>query len=643
MQELMKKIKHHNMLYYKENKPEITDAEYDELKRKAIEVRKDIGVGTEPDGRFGKVTHLSPMLSLDNSYTEQDLERFLTRIKKLLNADKLEIVCEPKIDGLSFSAVYEDGVFMRASTRGNGYCGEDVTRNVMTITGFPKVLPNVEGRLEIRGEVYISNDDFLELNKNNDFANPRNAAAGSLRQLDPNITASRPLKYFTYCLLGGAEKTQSEVLNKLEELGFCVNQHRFLAKSLGEMLQFYDKIYSCRCDLGFDIDGIVYKVNDLGLHGKLGSTNKYPKWAVAHKFPAAHGKTKLEKILIQVGRTGILTPIAQLAIINIGGVQVSRASLHNFDEIRRKDVREGDIVVVERAGDVIPKIVEVDKNSRLPDAPEFEFPKVCPECGSSVQKVEGEAAIRCSGVTCKAQIVEKLKHFVSKEAFDIVGLADKQIEFFYDIGLIQQVLDIFTLKEKLKEFDLEAYNGWGPKSIENLLNSINSRRTISLDRFICSLGIRFVGQYVAKLLADYYVSFENWYSSMVKLQNQPYLNSITGIGEKITGSIRAFFSDQQNINMLNNLASHLKILPVDNNKCSSTLNGKIIVFTGSLLTMDRNEAKAKVESLGGKVTSDVSRSTNFLVVGNKPGSKYKRAMELGVRILTEEELYKMIA
>ncbi|WP_168464643.1 NAD-dependent DNA ligase LigA [Wolbachia endosymbiont of Ctenocephalides felis wCfeT] len=645
-QELRQKIEYHNLLYYQKNKPEITDAEYDILKQKAVELGEEIEVGSELDSRFGKVKHSEPMLSLGNAYNEQDIEKFITKVKKLLNVSKLEIMCEPKVDGLSFSAVYEDGRFIKAATRGDGDYGEDITKNIATIKDFPQVLSGIKDRLEVRGEAYIRNDDFLKLNENNDFANPRNAAAGSLRQLDPNITANMPLKYFAYSLLGGEEKTQDEVLNRLEGLGFCVNKHRFLAKSVDEMLQFYNGIYNCRCNLGFDVDGIVYKMNDLKLHSKLGSTNRAPKWAIAHKFPAAYGKTKLEKILIQVGRTGVLTPIAKLTPINVGGVIISRASLHNYEEIKRKDIREGDIVVVARAGDVIPHIVEVDKDSRLPNAPKFIFPEVCPECGSRIEKVDGETAIRCSGeFTCKAQIIEKLKHFVSQEAFAIIGLADKQIEFFYDIGLIQQIPDIFTLEEKLKEFDLEAYNGWGKQSIANLLNSINSRKTISLDRFISSLSIRFIAQGTAKLLAKHYVFFENWQNSMMKLQcyeSFSELMSIDGIGEKTAESIRSFFSNQQNVNMLNNLVSHLNILPVDNNKRSSALSGKIIVFTGTL-KMSRDEASNKARSMGAQVSSSVSSKTHFLVVGQNPGSKHKKAVELGIKILREEERLSLVA
>ncbi|APR98618.1 NAD-dependent DNA ligase LigA [Wolbachia endosymbiont of Folsomia candida] len=645
-QELKQKIAYHNLLYYQNNKPEITDAEYDALRQRAAEIEEEIQVGAEPDGRFGKVKHLEPMLSLANAYNQEDMEKFLSRVTKLLNINKLEIVCELKIDGVSFSAIYEDGKLVKAATRGNGSEGEDITKNITTIKNFPKALPGIKGRLEIRGEVYISNSDFLKLNENNEFANPRNAAAGSLRQLDPNVTAKRPLKYFAYCLIGGEEKSQYAVLNRLRELGFCVNGHQLLANSLDGMLQFYDKIYSCRCDLGFDVDGIVYKINDLKLHNKLGNTNKAPRWAVAYKFPAACGKTKLKKIVVQVGRTGVLTPLAELEPINVGGVFISRASLHNYDEIKRKDIREGDIVTVIRAGDVIPYIAEVDKSLRSPDAQKFVFPEVCPKCGSRVEKVEGEVAIRCSGeFTCEAQIIEKLRHFVSQEAFSIVGLGDKQIEFFYNLGLIKQISDIFTLEKRLNQFNLQEHHGWGERSIANLLNSINSRRTISLDKFICSLGIRFIGQYVSKLLADYYVSFENWYNSMVKLQSYDSfseLNEIKGVGEKIAESIRSFFSNQQNVNMLNNLVRHLKITPADNNKRSAAISGKVVVFTGTLLTLSRTEAKEQAESLGAKVSSGVSSNTDFLVVGNEPGSKYKKAMELGIKVLSEEEWCELV-
>ncbi|WCR53280.1 MAG: DNA ligase [Wolbachia endosymbiont of Ctenocephalides orientis wCori] len=457
------------------------------------------------------------------------------------------------------------------------------------------------------------------------------------------------MKIMTSCLLGGKEKTQYEVLDKLEKLGFCVNQHRFLAKSPDEILEFYDKIYDCRCSLGYEIDGVVLKLNSLELHNRLGNTNTAPRWAIAYKFPAACGKTKLKKIVIQVGRTVVLTPIAELEPINIEGVLVSRASLHNYDKIKRKDIREGDIVTVIRAGDVIPYIAEVDKSFRSLDAPEFEFPKVCPECGSgAVHKVEDEAAVRCTNeFTCKAQAIEKLKYFISQEAFDIVGLADKQIEFFYNIGLIQQVPDIFTLEEKLKEFDLEAYNGWEQKSIANLLSSINIRRTISLDRFICSLGIRFIGEYVAKLLAHHYRSFDNWYKSMLQLSTSSKafseLVNTNRVGEKIVESLRSFFAEECNVEMLNNLVSHLQILSTATSNNNAILNNKTIVFTGELLNMSRNEAKAKAESLGAHVSSSVSSKIYFLVVGQNPGSKYKKALNLGVKILSEGEWCKILS
>ncbi|XCA33565.1 MAG: NAD-dependent DNA ligase LigA [Wolbachia endosymbiont of Polyergus mexicanus] len=651
-EKLQDQINYHNVLYHQKNKPEISDAEYDELKKKLAEIEAQFpeiyatqdSVGAPPDERFSKVEHQEPMLSLENAYDEQGVEKFLSKIKRFLIEDKIEILCEPKIDGLSFSAIYEDGRFVKAATRGDGFLGEDVTHNVATIKGFPKSLQGVQGRLEVRGEIYISNSDFLKLNENDEFANPRNAAAGSLKQLDANITASRPLRYFAYSLIGGTERSQSEVLERLEVLGFCVNEHRSLTSSLDGMLKFYNETYDRRYNLDYDIDGIVYKVNDLVLQNRLGSTHKAPRSALAYKFSAVYAKTKLNKIFIQVGRTGVLTPVADLVPVNIGGVLVSKASLHNQDEIKRKDIREGDIVTIKRAGDVIPQIIEVNRDSRLPNTPEFVFPGVCPECGSKVRQVEGEVAVRCpEEFACKAQIIEKLKHFVSKDAFDIVGLGDKQIEFFYDLGLIKQIHDIFTLEEKLDEFNLEGQSGWGEKSIANLLNSIQSRRVITLDRFIFSLGIRFIGQVAAELLADYYVSYDNWYNSMIELSSDnTELVGIDGIGKKGAESLESFFSKEHSIKMLNDLTACLQILPVSSNSSDSILNNKIIVFTGKLLAMSRGEAKVRAKTLGAKVSSHLSAKTDYLIAGEKPGSKYKKAVELGVEILDEDQWHKVI-
>ncbi|MGL9731687.1 MAG: NAD-dependent DNA ligase LigA [Wolbachia sp.] len=664
---LQMQIDYHDVLYHQKNKPEITDAKYDELKRKLTEIKEQFpeihatkdSVGASPDERFSKVEHQEPMLSLENAYDEEGVKRFLFKVKRFLIEDEIEILCELKIDGLSFSAIYEDGRFVKAATRGDGFIGEDVTYNVATIKCFPKFLQGVQGRLEVRGEIYISNSDFLKLNENNEFANPRNVAAGSLKQLDANVTASRPLRYFAYSLIGGTEKSQSEVLERLEELGFCVNEHRFLTSSLNGMLKFYNEIYDRRYNLDYDIDGIVYKVNDLVLQNRLGGTHKAPRSALAYKFSAVYAKTKLNKIFIQVGRTGVLTPVADLVPVNIGGVLVSRASLHNQDEIKRKDIREGDVVTIKRAGDVIPQIVRVDKGSRHTDAPEFVFPEVCPECGSEVQ-IEG-AAIRCpKEFTCRAQIIEKLKHFVSKDAFDIVGLGEKQIKFFYDLGLVKQIPDIFTLGEKLNEFNLEEQSGWGEKSITNLLNAIQSRKVITLDRFIFSLGIRFIGQVGAALLANYYVSYDNWYSSMIKLLSDDAeigidgaekkaakslsdeLLGIDGIGEKVAKSLESFFSKEHNIKMLKDLTDYLQILPVISNSSDSILNNKVIVFTGKLLIMSRGEAKVRAKALGAKISSNLSAKTDYLIAGEDPGSKYKKAVELSIEILDEEQWHKMI-
>ncbi len=598
---LQEEIKRHNELYYRENISEITDAEYDELVKK-VDIQT---VGTAPDRRFLEVEHIVPMLSLDKAHGRDEVEEFLARVKKLLNVHELEIICEPKIDGLSFSAIYEDGMFIKGLTRGDGHYGEDVTKNVATIAGLPKVLPDVKGRLEVRGEVYIRNDDFLKLNENNGFSNPRNTASGSLRQLDPKVTASRPLRYFAYSLIGGTENTQSEVLNTLKKLGFCVNEHQCLAKNVDEMLGFYNRIYNDRYSLGYDIDGVVLKVNNLTLQSRLGNTNKAPKWAIAHKFPAAQGKTKIKKISVQVGKTGVLTPIAELVPINIGGMVVIRANLYNKDEIKRKDIREGDVVVVERAGDVIPKIIDVDKSFRSPNAPKFVFPDTCPECESAVDIFEDEAAVRCSGENvCPAQQIEKLKYFVSQ--LDITGFGDKQIEFFYDLGLIRKISDIFALEEKLKNFNLSELNGWAEKSVSNLLNSLNSRKTITLEKFISSLAIRFVGPSVAKIIAKHYTSYESWYEAMVQLSYDSKapdkLMSINGVGENTTYSLEEFFSEEDNIEMVNDLAAQLNILPVVANTSNSIFNGKTVVFTGKLSKMERNEAQALMESLGGIVS-----------------------------------------
>ncbi|WP_353287888.1 NAD-dependent DNA ligase LigA [Wolbachia endosymbiont (group B) of Gerris lacustris] len=642
-EKLQDQINYHNILYYQKSKPEISDAEYDELKKKLAAIEPEAyatqdSVGAPPDERFSKVEHQEPMLSLENAYDEQGVEKFLSKIKRFLIEDEIEILCEPKIDGLSFSAIYEDGKFVKAATRGDGFIGEDVTHNVATIKDFPKFLQDVQGRLEVRGEIYISNSDFLKLNENNEFANPRNAAAGSLKQLNANITAKRPLRYFAYFLFGGIEKSQSEVLEKLERLGFCVNEYRSLTSSLNGMLKFYNEIYDCRYNLDYDIDGIVYKVNDLVLQSRLGSTHKAPRSALAYKFSAVYAKTKLNKIFIQVGRTGILTPVADLVPVNIGGVLVSRASLHNQDEIKRKDIREGDVVTIKRAGDVIPQIVKVDEGSRHANMPEFVFPDICPECGSKVQ-IEG-VAVRCPGeFTCKAQIIEKLKHFVSKDAFDIVGLGEKQIKFFYDLSLIRQIPDIFILEERLKEFSLKEHHGWGEKSIANLLSAIQNRRVITLDRFIFSLGIRFIGQVAAELLANYYVSYDNWYNSMSS--NDVELVGIDGIGEKVAESLKSFFSQERNIKMLNDLTAYLQILSVSSNSSDSFLNNKIIVFTGKLRAMSRGEAKVRAKVLGAKISSSLSTKTDYLIAGEDPGSKYKKAMELGVEVLDEEQWNKL--
>ncbi|WFW29829.1 MAG: NAD-dependent DNA ligase LigA [Wolbachia endosymbiont of Menacanthus eurysternus] len=667
---LQMQINYHNTLYYRDNKPRIIDAEYDKLKRKLIDIKKQFswnytvqdGIGAIPDKRFSKIKHYEPMLSLESAYDEEGVEKFLCKIKRFLIEKEIEILCELKIDGLSFSAIYDNGKFIKAATRGDGFIGEDVTCNVATIKGFPKFLQGMcVGRLEVRGEIYISNSDFLKLNESKKFSNPRNAAAGSLKQLDSSVTADRPLKYFTYSLIGGEERSQSEILEKLERLGFCVNEHRCLVSNLDEMLGFYNEMYNRRYNLDYDIDGVVYKVNDVILQSRLGNTRRAPRSALAYKFSAIYAKTKLNKIFIQVGRTGILTPVADLVPINIGGVLISRASLHNRDEIRRKDIREGDIVMIKRAGDVIPQIIKVDKDSRCAGMPRFIFPKVCPECDSEVQ-IDG-ISIRCpEEFTCKAQIIEKLRHFASRDAFNIIGLGEKQINFFYKLGLIRRIPDIFILERKISELNKvgKQFN-FGRKSIINLLNVIQNRKVVTLDRFIFSLSIRYVGQVVAELLANYYFSYTNWYNSMTRLLSNNFegdllyntkkktakffideLMSISGIGDKVVKSLRFFFSRENNIKMLSDLVTHVRILPVNVNFRSSVLNNKVVVFAGKLFSMSREEAKVRAKTLGAKITSNLSVRTDYLIKGEGSESKYKKAIELGIEVLDEHQWNKII-
>jgi DNA ligase (NAD+) len=574
------------------------------------------------------------MLSISNGFSQEDITDFIERIQSFLGTtENIELFCEPKIDGLSFSLRYIDGKLVSAATRGDGTEGEDITANIKTISNLPQIIPYKE-TIEIRGEVYMSHADFAELNKDGEFANPRNAAAGSLRQLDPAVTAERKLSYFVYSAVGDLADTQASIIAKLATLGFATNPLNKLCANIDEIMANYNHMYNERPNLPYDIDGMVYKVNRTDYQERLGALSRTPRWAIAHKFPAQQAKTILEDIIIQVGRTGALTPVAVLKPVTVGGVVVSRATLHNEDEIMRKDIRIGDTVTLQRAGDVIPQIVAVDLEARLASAAtkEFRFPHICPECGSHTIREEDEAVRRCTGgLICKPQAMARLEHFVSRKAFDIEGLGGKNLEDLNEF--IQTPADIF----KLRAEQVEGREGWGKKSAENLINSINSRRVISLDKFIYSLGIRHIGESTAKLLAKNFKTLE-----AIRNADLDSLSSIDGIGPAAAEELIGFFSEEHNQQLITALLHQITVEDFVVNTTESPITDKTVVFTGSLTKMSRDEAKARAESLGAKVSSSVSKRTDYVVAGEDAGSKLKKAAELGVQVLSEDEWIKLI-
>jgi len=568
----------------------------------------------------------------------------------------IDIVAEPKIDGLGYSAVYENGHFVRGATRGDGTIGEDITENLKTISELPQTLKSadlfaqVPTLLDIRGEVYMKKVDFLALNEEQLskheklFANPRNAAAGSLRQLNPEITAKRNLSVFAYAL-GAYEglpfKTHWDFLQSLKAWGFPINPMIRLCHNTKEMLDFFHELGEKRASLPYDIDGIVYKVNDLALQKRLGFIARSPRWAIAHKFPAEQATTILNKIRIQVGRTGALTPVADLEPINVGGVLVQHATLHNADEIVRKDIREGDTVVVQRAGDVIPQIVRVVKEKRPVNSHPFEFPKICPVCGAHAAKEGDDAVTFCTGgLTCPAQAMERLKHFVSKDAFDIQGLGDKNIEQFYTLGWIKNPVEIFTLSENY-ELQLLSLEGWGQRSAMNLLDAIEKAKTISLARFIYALGIPEIGEATAKLLASHFGSWQTFAEISMSPLALEKLTEIDGIGTTMAQDIMDFFAEEHNQILLAELLNILTVQEAPKQTGNQPLKGKTFVFTGTI-SIPRDEAKARVQELGGKVSGSVSAKTSFVVAGIDPGSKYTNAQKLGIQILTEDDFKKLL-
>ena len=664
--------------YYQNDEPYLTDAEYDALKHRntAIEalfpdlIRPDSPsrrVGARVQSKFNKIEHRYPMLSLGDVFAINEVEDFVLSVKRFLNTkENIDFMAEPKIDGLSFSARYENGVLISGATRGDGIIGEDITANLKTITDLPQQLPaDAPKIMEVRGEVYMSKADFFALNERQEqekkkiFANPRNAAAGSLRQLDPDITAARKLSIFAYTWGEVSERqwsTQEEFFTKLEKWGFPVNPLNKVCHSITDIEQNFAALMGVRADLSYDIDGIVYKVNDIDLQERLGFLTRTPRWAIAHKFPAEQAITRIQNIRIQVGRTGALTPVADLEPVNVGGVMVSHATLHNEDEIKRKDFRIGDTVVVQRAGDVIPQLVEVKLDKRPLNSKPFSFPNICPECGAHAIREEDEAIRRCTGgLSCPAQAKERLKHFVSKDAFDIVGLGDKVVEEFYDAGFLHTPVDIFTLEERNAGDDgdlfnpqpneglhLEKRNGWGTLSVKNLFAAIQNRRQITLPRFIYALGIPQVGSATALLLSKNYGSFENLQNEMCAKETAK-LVAIDGIGGEMAKDIVEFFGEQHNIEVIKNLRRYVVIEDyVNEENLSSPISGKTVVFTGTLENLTRAEAKALALKFGAHVAGSVSSHTDYVIIGADAGSKAKKAAELGIKVLSEQQFLDLI-
>jgi len=689
---LSAEIRHHDALYHDKDAPEISDAEYDKLRRrlKAIEAKfprladpdsPTQQVAPMPSTAFAKVRHARPMLSLDNAFTDEELQGFLDRLRRALERetdlkpeDEIALACEPKIDGLSISLRYEDGEFTVGATRGDGTTGEDVTANLKTIKDIPHALKGKAPKvLDVRGEVYMERHAFQAMNKRQEeagdksFANPRNAAAGSLRQLDTTITASRPLRFFAYAW-GEAEprtwKTHTEYLELLRGWGFKVNPLSQLCRTADEVRDFYRRMGIERPSLPYDIDGVVYKVDRIDWQERLGFVSRAPRWAIAHKFPAEQARTRLNGILIQVGRTGALTPVADLEPVNVGGVMVARASLHNADEIERLDVRAGDMVVVQRAGDVIPQILGFVPEERPKKTEKFDFPTHCPcPLATPVKAEEGGVVRRCSGgLECPFQQVERLRYFVSRNCFDIDGLGGTHIENFFNDGLLRIPGDIFRLPQRVDE--IRKREGWGDLSVRNLVAAIEARKTIALDRFVNALGIPLIGEATAKILAQEYGDADTWLAEMLSAakerKNKPddvkkekataeigpsygRLCNVEQIGVTTADAMCAFFSEGHNVEIIKDLRQQLTVEAVTRRVVAddAPLKDRIVVFTGELSTMTREAAKARAEELGAKVTDSVSKKTSLVVVGENAGSKARKATELGVQTLTEEEWVKL--
>lgn len=644
---LLARLAEADAAYHRDDRPIMDDAAYDALKREA-EILGGVTdrVGAPPSGAFGKIRHRQPMLSLDNVFAASEFAEFCARVRRFLGlgAETLRFVAEPKIDGLSISLTYENRRFVRGATRGDGSEGEDVTENLRTIGALPLDLPeDAPDLIEIRGEIYMTKADFLALNESQarKFANPRNAAAGSLRQIDPAITASRRLSLFAYArgqASASVAATHWDYLDRLNAWRFPVNPVAELVMEDGAEA-FQQGIGERRAGLDYDIDGVVYKIDDLALQERLGFVGRAPRWAVAWKFPAERAMTTLRDIMIQVGRTGALTPRAVLDPVNVGGVLVQHATLHNEDEIARKDVRIGDTVEIQRAGDVIPQILRALEDRRPDDAVPFVFPDHCPVCASLAIRPAGEVVRRCTGgLICAAQVVERLIHFCSRGAFDIEGMGDKTVHDFHALGWLEAAPDIFDLPGRVEM--IAALDGWGKTSAYKLAEAIDVRRRIPLARFIFALGIRRVGEANARLLARHYTSYVNWRAQMeaagmIGSDARLELGSISGIGPSIAEELAGFFAEPHNRALLDRLVAPLTIEDEAEIEAGGALSGKTIVFTGTLETMTRPEAKARAESLGAKVTESVSKKTDYVVIGADAGSKAAKAATLGVVVVSE--------
>ena len=687
---LYEQIIEHNKKYHQDNNPSISDAEYDELVREAIEIEKEFPelkqtnsptdlVGSAPLEGFAKIQHKIPMLSIQNAKNIDEVNNWVDGLKNFLlleDKEEIEFIAEPKIDGLSATLIYDKGELILGATRGDGAFGEDVTDNLRTIIDIPKSLNKnlAPDRLEVRGEVYITHDEFNDLNEKQKkdgkdiFKNPRNAAAGSLKQLDPKETSKRPLRFFAFSWGVFSDNNfnlHSDIMNYFNDLGLVTNPESSTHISVNSLEKYYNNLLDKRMDLGYDIDGIVYKLNRIDWRERLQSTGHHPRWAIAHKFPAEKAISEIIDVQIQVGRTGVLTPVARLKPVNIGGALVSNASLHNYEDIKKKDIRIGDTVWVQRAGDVIPQVIEVIKSKRKKENKEIKVPKNCPVCNSDAYReiltenkgaITYEKYIRCTGgFTCSSQAKERLKHFVSKEGFDIDGLGDKQINDYFDMGIIKDPTDIFSLEQTYRKNppQIWVYSSGSKSKINTIKDSaiklfkaIDDKKNINFDRFIYSLGIRHLGSSTASLLASHFIAFNNMVSvfKLHKLDEIDEVRSLDGIGDKVVNALIDFFQNRETLNLVNNLIEMgVTIQDYEKIETDSILSGKRIVITGTLESMSRAEAKVRIESLGGKVVSSISKNTNYLITGEKPtNSKIDKANSLEVKIINENEMFKLL-